>query len=792
MTTLRRHNTSRRPAAASKIEGLAETSRLALLADGTLAGFVLDPNDLERRFTVEVLLDGIVVATAHADHFVPELAGLGLHDGAFGFVASIPAVKLAAASRVEARLANVGTAIGHPIDLTSVEDGVADPRPKARLRWHGGLRVSGWIDSQTESVLEVMVDGEAVAQVRAAIWSRLDDPADPSGGRNVRAFDLHLPERFADGRVHQLTMRKESREPIPASTMFVAHPDGLAGLMERLGELPSERLRGELYDQIIPSSLPLASYGAWRERFPLPAPPESQLQLSVIIVGQSGAERTIDSLEAQSYPHWTAGILEAPAPALDADAFEEFLDEVAADSDAIIALAAGALLAPDALARIAAAFDQHPDSVALYGDVDLVAADGQVWPLAFPSFDYERMLEQGYCAHLFALRANAARVALVVRPESLYRLFNASFDVPGPAAAAPVLHLPGSLGTVERFDVAAASQHLASATRLHLETRGLPARVSVSDGDLFPAVRVRRETERQSTTVVIPTRDQLPLLRACLDSIAPAVARAKADILVVDNDSSDPETLSFLAALPDRGIATLKVAGPFNFARLNNRAAASLDSDILCLLNNDIEASDDGWLEEMLTRLAEPDVGAVGAVLTWPGGVVQHGGIVLGTNFAAAHAFTDRMADDGGYLDLLRVSHECSAVTAACLVTRRSDYLDLGGMDEIRFPVAYNDVDYCLRLREAGKRIVLTPHARLVHAESASRGKDRRADRRDRYERELEMLRARWGEHLIADPLYSPLMSRNGVPYGALAWPPGDREPRLNEPPIARDLPSGI
>ncbi|CCD91747.1 Glycosyl transferase, family 2 [Bradyrhizobium sp. ORS 375] len=791
MTTLRRQTPPARRSAAAKIDDLTETSRLALLADGTLTGFVVDPNDLERRFTVEILLDGVVVATAHADNFVPELAGLAASDGAFGFVASLPAAQLSAASRVEARLANLGTAVGHPIDLTSVEDGVDDPRPKARLRWHGGLRVSGWIDSPAEGALEIMVDGEAVAQVRAAIWSRIDDPSDPADGRNVRAFDVHLPERFADGRVHQLTMRKDSREPIPASTMFVAFPDGLAGTLERLGELPSERLRGELYDQIIPSSLPLASYTPWRDRFPLPAPAESQLQLSVIIVGQTGAERTIDSLEAQSYTHWTAGILEAPAPALDADAFEEFLDEVAADSDAIVALAAGALLAPNALARIAAALDQHPESVALYGDVDLVASDGQLWPMAFSAFDYERMLEQGYCAHLFALRTNAARVALVVRPDNLYRLFNASFDVPGPAAAS-VLHLPGSLGTVERFDVATASQHLASATRMHLETRGLPAKVTVSDGDLFPAVRVRREIERQRTTIVIPTRDQLTLLRTCLDSIAPAAARAHAEILVIDNDSSDPETLAYLAALPNRGIATLKVPGPFNFARLNNRAAATLDSDVLCLLNNDIEARDDGWLEEMLTRLAEPDVGAVGAVLTWPGGVVQHGGIVLGSNFAAAHAFTDRMADDGSYLDLLRVSHECSAVTAACLVTRRSDYLEVGGMDELRFPITYNDVDYCLRLREAGKRIVLTPHARLIHAESASRGKDRRADRRHRYERELDMLRARWGEHLIADPLYSPLLARNGVPYGALAWPPGDREPRLNEPPLARDVPSGI
>jgi GT2 family glycosyltransferase len=205
-----------------------------------------------------------------------------------------------------------------------------------------------------------------------------------------------------------------------------------------------------------------------------------------------------------------------------------------------------------------------------------------------------------------------------------------------------------------------------------------------------------------------------------------------------------------------------------------------------------VEAISDDWLEEMLSRLMEPDVGAVGALLTYPGGIIQHGGVVLGVNFGATHAFTDRLFDDSGYLDLLRVAHECCAVTAACLVTRRADYLDVGGMDEARFGVAFNDVDYCLKLRENGKRIVFTPHARLIHAESASRGRDARPDKRDRFERELAMLRARWGESLLEDKTYSPQLSRDGVPYRALAWPPGPLRPRANAPQKARDLPPGF
>ena len=160
----------------------------------------------------------------------------------------------------------------------------------------------------------------------------------------------------------------------------------------------------------------------------------------------------------------------------------------------------------------------------------------------------------------------------------------------------------------------------------------------------------------------------------------PAVNHVGANIIVVDNDSTDIETCEYLAGI-DGDIATVtRIEGPFNYAKLNNAAAARTDREFLCLLNNDVEASDDRWLAEMVGRATPPDVGAVGALLFYPSGIVQHGGVVLGPNFAATHAFTDRTGNDPGYGDLLRVAHQCSAVTAACLVTRRADYLKVGGM----------------------------------------------------------------------------------------------------------------
>jgi GT2 family glycosyltransferase len=578
---------------------------------------------------------------------------------------------------------------------------------------------------------------------------------------------------------------------LPTTATFVAFPDGLAQTLAALGDHGSEQLRGRLYDQLIPASLPLADYALWRERYPLPVSISSDLETAVIVAGTAGAEQTLATLESQNHSAWTAAVMDGPPLVIEPSPLAEFLAQTAPRADIVVVLMAGAHMNQDALARITSAFDAHPDADALYGDLDFLADDGQLWPIAFPAFDYERMLEQGYCAHLFAMRRDIAIEALQSAPNNLYRLFNAMLDRCKPQQRR-ILHLPGSLACLPKIDVKDASAQLASATLQHLHTRDVEASVAAGRGELFPAVKVLRVTRRPKTTVVIPTRDRFSLLRTCIESIRPAVERCNADILIVDNDSTDPETLEYLGGLSRRGTKILRIEGPFNFARLNNRAAAALDSEVLCLLNNDIEAGSDDWLEEMLARLMEPDVGAVGALLTYPGGIVQHGGVVLGVNFGAAHAFTDRLFDDPGYLDLLRVAHECSAVTAACLLTHRADYLDVGGMDDAHFGVAFNDVDYCLKLREIGKRIVFTPHVRLIHAESASRGRDARADKRDRFERELAMLRARWEKCLLEDKTYNPQLSRDGVPYRGLAWPPGPLQPRSNTPPQARDLPPGF
>jgi GT2 family glycosyltransferase len=354
------------------------------------------------------------------------------------------------------------------------------------------------------------------------------------------------------------------------------------------------------------------------------------------------------------------------------------------------------------------------------------------------------------------------------------------------------VHLPGPLATLPKFDEKAAGATLAIATSKHLQHRNIEAQVTRRFGGFLPAVKVTRTSEYPRVTIIIPTRNRKALLKDCIESIRPAVEKTETEILIVDNDSTDPDSLSYLAHLENSDVKVLHVSGEFNFPRLNNRAANVARGEMLCLLNNDIKALDDRWLEEMLSRVADGGVGAVGALLISPSGVVQHGGVVLGPSFAATHAFNDRIDGDGGYGDLLCVAHECNAVTAACLVTPKRDYVAVGGMDEVRFPVNFNDVDYCLKLRAIGKRIVFTPDAKLLHLESASRGIDIKNHEKKRFERELQNLRSKWGSTLATDSYYSPILSLDPIPFSALAWPPRTVEPRVNSLPVPMQVPAGF
>jgi GT2 family glycosyltransferase len=281
-----------------------------------------------------------------------------------------------------------------------------------------------------------------------------------------------------------------------------------------------------------------------------------------------------------------------------------------------------------------------------------------------------------------------------------------------------------------------------------IERRGEAA--SVEDGPVPGVFRVRRRIHRSLgeplISIIIPTRDQLEILRSCIESIERRTTYRNYEILVVDNRSQEPHTRAYLASLPHR---VLGFDEPFNFARLNNIAVAEARGEYVLLLNNDMEVLSPDWLTAMLEQAQRKEVGAVGAQLLYPDATIQHAGVILGLLRIAGHAHKYLPSAESGYFSFPHVIRNYSAVTAACLLTCKAVYEEIGGMDE-RLAVTFNDVDFCLRLRAKGYLITYTPYARLYHDESRSRW------RQSPPEEEARFMLEHWGKLLSQDPYYNP------------------------------------
>jgi GT2 family glycosyltransferase len=767
--------------------------------EGQVAGYVLDPAAPERRFVVELLLDGYPAALGRADCYDPDLAREGFGDGCYGFVLSVPPPALQTTRRVEIRLANSGEIVGEPLFVQTSPQADATRLP-GEARWDGGLRFTGWVagDRTRAPRVRALVDGELAAEGLATRWTHVGEGA---AARAFRRFDLHLPLHYADGRAHAATIvNDEGMELSGSPCAFAAFPDGLAHFFDSHAEIESERPRGALADRLAPQSLPFAMFEDWRRAFPPQAPLGSKRpKIAVALIGATGIEASVASLEAQQDCDWVAGALEGGAgPAeFDASLLRQFLDGEASDCPVVVFALSGAVLQPQALALLSAALDAFPAASLAYADVTIPQPDGSEWPLALLAFDYEAMLEQGCGALFFAARADHVRAAARAGATDLFRLFfhgqerrrSLGLRGGGPQGDAPV-HQPGFLALLPELDPAALSQPLARAVETHLLARGVTARLAPGFGALLPSVRVARAPPRGRVSILIPTRDRADLLAACFDALARTVDLPRHELIILDNDSVEAETLALFERIAARGGRIVRVPGPFNHSRIVNRGASAASGEFLLLLDNDVEALEPGWLDEMLGRMAEPDVGAVGAMLIRPTGIVQHGGVVLGANFAAAAAFDDCVDSDTGYADRLCAAHESSAVTGSCLLTDKWLFQQAGGFDDAHFPLAYNDVDYCLKLRAKGLRIVMTPHARLLHRVSGARGQ--RAGATEQFPRETRYLRAAWRDALMADPSYNPMLSLDSTPFSALAWPPRPGEPRQPSVKPPHPIPPGF
>lgn len=430
----------------------------------------------------------------------------------------------------------------------------------------------------------------------------------------------------------------------------------------------------------------------------------------------------------------------------------------------------GTVMAEHALYWYASTALRYQDCKLIYSDHDYLDADGQrVDPDFKPDWSPELLRSSNYLHTAVAVRGDLMAVVSVADsiPMTASSIAGGSLHdfvlrTTERLSATEIKHVPTVLLHLPRpsgGELEVDEDRLLKPVADHLFRLAIRAKVSLSVHGycrvryLLPAVTPR-------VSIIVPTRNGFEHLHACVESVLSRSTYRNFEILVVDNQSTEPETLRYLTALHRRSqVRVLRYPRPFNYSAINNFAVASALGEALCLLNNDTEVITPDWLEEMLGHLIQPDVGVVGAKLYFSDGRVQHAGDTVGPGGCAHHLHSFLEHDALGYCGRAVQAQDLSAVTGACLLTWRKLYEDIGGLDETNLPVAFNDVDYCLRVREAKRRVVWTPYAELYHHESLSRGKDDNAERFARAEREVRFMRQRWKHVLDHDPFYNPNLS---------------------------------
>ncbi len=450
-------------------------------------------------------------------------------------------------------------------------------------------------------------------------------------------------------------------------------------------------------------------------------------------------------------------------------------------------------LTPDALAEMVLAISREPDAEWAYSDFVLERPDGQLAsPYFKPDFSPERLMSQMYLNHLQLMRRAAVLEVGGFRPG-----FDGSQDLDLALRMrerrSPVVHVPRVLyhwritpgSTTERYDAKpyaneAAKRALRSALvrdGLALPQDGGDGRnacdVHVEDGRAPGVFRVDYHLGRVPhderpvvspqplVSIIIPFRDGWSVTERCLSSIVGRSSYMNYELLLVDNGSRERVTREGIEAFcaAHRNVRCFRQDAPFNHSALNNFAAKQSGGEVLLLLNNDIEIDTDDWLQRMLVHAQRPTIGAVGCLLLYPNRTIQHAGIILGIGGVAGHAYKGHGEAHAGYFGSVAAVQNVSAVTAACLMVRKALYEEVGGLDEDALPTSFNDVDFCLRLRQRGLRNVYTGHATLLHHESYTRRKD---PNEDQYRRIMHL---RWGPVLQHDPYFSANLSLEWEDY---------------------------
>lgn len=420
-------------------------------------------------------------------------------------------------------------------------------------------------------------------------------------------------------------------------------------------------------------------------------------------------------------------------------------------------------LSPDALFHFVKLVNDHPEADMIYSDEDKIdLKDRRCYPHFKPDWSPDLFLSCMYTCHMGVYRSPLVReigglrkgfegaqdydlvLRLVERTKSIYHIPKILYH----------WRLVTASTAMNPHAKDYAYESAKKALREALARRNIEG--NVIDGIRIGSYRIKRKIkDAPLVTMIIPTKDNKFLLEKCIDSILEKTEYRNYELVIVNNASQDDDTLDYLENLSHKGfVKVVNYDKKFNFSAINNFATQFATGKHLLFLNDDVEIISNEWLAAMVEHSQRKEVGAVGAKLLYPNGRIQHAGVILGINYVAGHSHKYIKDDSRDYAYRKDVIQNVSAVTAACLMTRKEIFDSVGGFDELNLSIAFNDVDFCLKIRERGFLMVYTPYAILYHHESASRGYE--GSNNPRFKKETKYLRKKWSRILYSDPYYNP------------------------------------
>lgn len=437
-----------------------------------------------------------------------------------------------------------------------------------------------------------------------------------------------------------------------------------------------------------------------------------------------------------------------------------------ADGDFVVLTDHDDLLSPEALYQCAKAVQKEPQTDVIYSDEDKVDMSGKKFfePHFKSDYNIDLLCTMNYICHLFVVRKDVMERAGLF--ESCYDgAQDHDFILRCTEKAEHIVHIPKVLyhwrchaqSTSENPESKLyAFENGCKAVKAHYDRIGIPA--EVEQGPFYGMYRTHYLWKEQPlVSILIPNKDHAADLKKCMDSIEEKSTYRNFEFIIVENNSTEEETFSYYKEIEKRdNVRVLYYKEDFNYSRINNFGAKEANGEYVLLLNNDTEMIEPDSIKEMLDVCMRLDVGIVGAKLIFEDNTIQHAGVIIGFGGVAGHAFIGQDRDDNGYFSRIISVQDLSAVTAACLMVRRSVFDEVEGLNE-EFKVAFNDIDFCLKVRKAGYLVVYNPYAQFYHYESKSRGQEDSADKVARFQQEIGLFGERWGELLEhGDPYYNP------------------------------------